>query len=501
MPPRTDGNQHLSCHPGEGGRRLLAKLSSYYKLGLTQPSLPFVDVDVNRDLKVYVDPRALVLDHTDQGRACVSLVQDFFQTVLHLIRSGHDHEAQSLLAQLREPNETRLGMSSGRPAGRALGAASARLVWDALRRSEAVRTGLLEDLEDTILMVEGISYDIVSDITTNIIRQPLITFTQSVCHDFGIATKSVDSGPIWDPNGRTWVSGFVDLPYAAGGKLLLVPKEYVRRKMDYNTDEYYTHFLLSYMQDIHLADPNSRLVEVLKDGRRRVTKTKLREEYGTGKRAIVRLTREHPQILDKYKEAKEREVQPAMTHSALACYTDTEPPDWDALLGNVFAVKPGNAGATDYHHSIQGLLTALFYPALTSPRKEWTIHQGRKRIDLVFTNYDRGGFFFWVANHFGAPYVIVECKNYSKDVANEELDQLSGRFSPHRGRVGLLLSRSFGNKSVFLERCRDTAQDDRGFIIPLDDDDLKALVEGRRGADSTAPKFELLRQRFQDLVA
>jgi hypothetical protein len=473
------------------------RVSEHYSLGLTQPSLPFVDVELTEDLAVFVDPRALVLDMTDRGRVAVSLVQDFFQRVLSLIGGGDHAGARALLGELREPNETRLGLSEGRPRGRALGQASAATVWDALRRSEAVKTGLLEDLEDTILMVEGISYDIVSDITTNLIRQPLIEFTQDVAAEFQIPTFQVDSGPLWDPKTSTWTSRLVNLP-APDGKLLLVPKEYVRRKMDYDVDEYYRHFLLSYMQDVELSNPNSSLVEVLKDGRRRVTKKRLQEEYGTGKAAIVKLTRQHPEIIENYRRAKGLRVKPPLAHEELAERTGTELPDWDKLLDDVTSIPAGAKNATRYHLATQALLTALFYPALTSPRHEWRIHDGRKRIDIVFTNYAQHGFFWWAAQHYIAPLIIVECKNYADDVANAELDQLAGRFGPNRSQVGLLLTRSFDDKDKFIQRCRDTATDNRGFVVPLDDSDLAKLVKERRTA--ARPSFQLLHDRFDKLI-
>ncbi|HEY0388417.1 MAG TPA: hypothetical protein VGC71_08245 [Gaiellales bacterium] len=50
-----------------------------------------------------------------------------------------------------------------------------------LEASEAVQTVMLEDLEDSILLVRGIGYDIVSDITTNVIREPLIRYTELAC--------------------------------------------------------------------------------------------------------------------------------------------------------------------------------------------------------------------------------------------------------------------------------------------------------------------------------
>ena len=50
-----------------------------------------------------------------------------------------------------------------------------------MKDSEAIRTGPIEDLEETALMVEGIAFDKVSDIATTLIRQPLIAYTQAMC--------------------------------------------------------------------------------------------------------------------------------------------------------------------------------------------------------------------------------------------------------------------------------------------------------------------------------
>lgn len=157
------------------------RVSEYFKLERTQPSLDFVDVDIYGDVRIFVDPRALRLLPSEWGDECVSLIQNFFRSVLAAIHGGQSDRAQSLLRTLREPNKTHLGLSRKKARGRALGPESARDVWGSLSKSEAVESGLLEDLEDTILMVEGIDVDIVSDITTNIIREPLIRYTQDAC--------------------------------------------------------------------------------------------------------------------------------------------------------------------------------------------------------------------------------------------------------------------------------------------------------------------------------
>ena len=189
------------------------RVSKFFQLEQNQPSLDFVDVDVYRDLPIFVDPRAIRLLQSPWGDECVHLIQDFFQTVMSAIQNGNDIKARKLLRTLREPNETHLGLSRGRSRGRALGRSSARDVWQSLKNSEAAKSGLLEDLEDTILMVEGIAADIVSDITTNIIRGPLIEYTHQACRQYGIPmTPDVSSGPLWNPQKKEWYERYVKLP-------------------------------------------------------------------------------------------------------------------------------------------------------------------------------------------------------------------------------------------------------------------------------------------------
>lgn len=284
------------------------RVSEYYKLGRVQATLDFVDVDIVADTPVFLSPKALTMLPSEFGDECVHLVQSFFQTVLESIRENRNEDAERLLRQLREPNETRLGLSKGKAKGHALGSGSAHDVWESLSKSEAAKSGLLEDLEDTVLMIVGISVDLVSDMATNIIREPLIRYTQDMCRQYGIPmSEGVESGPLWSSKEKRWYSKFVELPIAGSGKLLLIPKVLVRRHLQYDAGEYFRHFLLEHMKAAELA-ANSELVEVIKSGkgkkekvRRRVTKKALMKKYGADKNTIVAETRKHPKALEIYK--------------------------------------------------------------------------------------------------------------------------------------------------------------------------------------------------------
>jgi hypothetical protein len=188
-----------------------------------------------------------------------------------------------------------------------------------------------------------------------------------------------------------------------------------------------------------------------------------------------------------------------LEHETLAIVEDSDPPNWDDLLNQAINVAAGRSSATEYEEAIEGLFSALFYPSLAHPQVQHEIHNGRKRIDITYTNLALKGFFFWLSTNYPAMHVFVECKNYGREIGNPELDQLSGRFSPSRGQFGILACRTFENKELFIQRCIDTAKDQRGYIIPIDDEDLQELTALKKAYDDRGEYF-FFKRRFDRLI-
>ena len=63
-------------------------------------------------------------------------------------------------------------------------------------------------------------------------------------------------------------------------------------------------------------------------------------------------------------------------------------------------------------------------------------HRYNMRLHL-YSNIAHKGFFNYIGLHYPVANVIIECKNYTGDPVNPELDQLAGRFSPSRGVFGI----------------------------------------------------------------
>ena len=98
------------------------------------------------------------------------------------------------------------------------------------------------------------------------------------------------------------------------------------------------------------------------------------------------------------------------------------------------------------------------------------------------------------------PHVFERVRGDYGERLKSVLDQLAGRFSPSRGKLGVLVSRRFDNKNLFYDRCRDIAQDGRGFILALDDGDLGDLVQYRK-TEPFYQAWEPLKKLFDALVS
>jgi hypothetical protein len=248
-----------------------------------------------------------------------------------------------------------------------------------------------------------------------------------------------------------------------------------------------------------LANPASALVRLIRNKqkktvRRVVHKKDLAEKYPRAKDFIFQFSRDNPKVLQQYK-ADLAQIELRDTSSDVD--SDDETVISESLATVLRQTPPGDKHATAYHRLMIGIVELIFFPKLGHPMKEKEIHEGRKRIDIVMENGAHTGIFHTIPNIRRLPcaYVAIECKNYGGDVANPENDQLSGRFSVNRGKLGFLCCRQFVDRGLFIRRCIDTFKDDRGLILPLDDETVLRYL----GAIARGARNELERE-WSDLV-
>jgi len=448
--------------------------SKAFGINKTQAELDFVDVPLNSDTPLFIDPYAISQRRDVWSLSCHEIIKYFFQLIIESIRAGNYDKAKELLLHLKEPNETRLGFSKNRPQGAGIGHFQAEQLYMKISESSAIKTGFLSSLEECELMIEGISRDKISDLTTNIIRKKLEEYTIEQCKLYDISLHEVALPPYFSANENSWVSEYYHLPMFRNKPILLVPKFIARYSLDYDSSDYYNNYIINFLQAENLS-AGSSLVRTLKNGARVVYKKDIKARHPFAKEFLFEFSKRNPKVLEKYRAALSVLEK---NHTEINEGSEEEQLLAESLLLALNNISPGSKDASSYHNLMLGILEFLFYPYLIYPKKEKEIHEGRKRIDIAMENGAKSGIFrrLHEIRKIHCPFISIECKNYKTDVANPEIDQLSGRFSRDRGFVGILCCRSFEDENLFLKRCVDTFKDGRGLIVHLDDNRIKEIL-------------------------
>lgn len=275
---------------------LLANITGHF--GISSP-VPFLDVSAHQDTKMFVDPRAVRLQHTPlpfvaEANRCT---ETFFDEISRCITSPSpidNRRALRLLQQFKEPKETRLGLARNGIQGHGGSSEVGRWIWETLSTdaNALLRVAVLKWIEDLPLFVEGVANDITSDLTTRIIFGPLADFTEEMVAaypQFSAGAHRIirSAHQVWNPARLEWEMRTVELPSVDGVPLLLVPKNWARSTLLMSATRYYETEMLTYVQRQGAPrDARGRLLLT--------PKYKLKEsgDYPRGRETIIRITTE-----------------------------------------------------------------------------------------------------------------------------------------------------------------------------------------------------------------
>lgn len=379
-------------------------------------------------------------------------------------------------------------------------------IFESIMGSNAISTGVVEHIEDFRIFVHGVGVDKVSDMTANIIRRNLIEYTQTQCDLHGIKlTDGIGTGPWWNTLSRGWEWSDEKMLVIKGRPILLVPKSIVSRGRTFSVSTYHNHFILNFIKRTQLASNgpfvrNRKPKKNQKVGDAYVNKKDLLPDHPSTKEFIAGWNKGNRAVYKTFREFCDRTARPLQNN---AISTNDQIPDICNFLSDQLKnISPGNDGASTYHKLVLGILELIFYPNLSCPKLEQEINQGRKRIDISFENCAKDGEFWKLhaIKKIPSSYIYVECKNYGKDVANPELDQLSGRFSINTSNAGLLLCRSVKDYKLLIQRCIDLWKDKRELIVPIMDDDLHKILLAKSMRPESHPEEEILKLRIQEII-
>ncbi|MEN8383491.1 hypothetical protein [Acinetobacter radioresistens] len=281
----------------------------YFKVDPKQ-SIDFLDLKLEKDTKIFLDPYSVAMTNNIHCMNAHKCIKSFMETLLTALKNGDQRLAMDLCSHFQEPKGTGIGWTKKSYKGRGAGEIKASKLVEALMSSEAVMSGAIEDLEELILVVDGLGLDTISDITINLGMKHFIEFTQEKCNELNIPTeKSNQKINYFCHIEKEWKSAYFDLPHALigeekeKGQIVLLPIDTLAKLSPYGTSYFFTNIATPYFISEGIQ-AGASFIRSVKSGGYKADIKKMREDerYKGGKKRMGQFIKDHPESLKAYRE-------------------------------------------------------------------------------------------------------------------------------------------------------------------------------------------------------
>lgn len=278
-------------------------ISTYFKLKIKQDKLPFIDVVLDDDNLLFIDPRQIENSAVKSDAQIKDCLYSFFGNLVASIAAGNKKRTFELLNGIEEPKETRLGYGQHNSNGRSAGPQIKQDLIDAIANNPVIKAKKVSNLSDISFFIPNVGIDRISDITTKVIKSFLIDYTIAQCRKLGIPMKNVTQKSILNPKTLVWETKTVELPvFNDGGidkSIIFVPKHFVSRETDANSNfNCFFRFARNYI----LEKGNRKFIRnVSRNGKdNTIRKKDFDASLGAKKDELTKWLLDHPDIVHDY---------------------------------------------------------------------------------------------------------------------------------------------------------------------------------------------------------
>lgn len=276
-----------------------------YKKYNLPDTVNFLDVELTKDNRKWIDPMMIYMDKSDMGVKCSQIILEYFSELLELAIAKDDEKGYEYTKYFTEMNETRLGYSSNQPRGLSGGESLGMEIYNTIKNSKAMNTEMIGDIFDASVVIQGLGVDKISDFISSIIFEELIKFTQDECIKNNIPMEIVTiKKPYWSYDKQEWIYDVkVNLPYDEESQMpiVFVPKNFVEKKVIYSHQRFYTHGMIPYYGREAISNRIEGLIRILKNGKIKADRAKIKEKYPCTRDNVIEFIQEHQDVYHDYK--------------------------------------------------------------------------------------------------------------------------------------------------------------------------------------------------------
>lgn len=256
--------------------------------------LDFVNVAINRDNLLFIDPTMIQLWKSDWATRANKTINSFFEEFYKAYRDDDILLKHTVLSHAKEQNATRLGYGQG---DNGKGNTVQGLLKDffplEVLINEIKSIGVPQDLT---VFVPGFGEDGLSDLLTNVIHAELSDFTLEQMAKYGIDPNAKREFYTWDTDMKNWVKKEKECFVVGKNEILLVPKQIVRKKYLFGVGQYFERVILEHVRE----DDDWYTIDNKPIPKREIAKQIKSDDEHWKYEYVKKYSKEHEEVLREY---------------------------------------------------------------------------------------------------------------------------------------------------------------------------------------------------------
>lgn len=221
-------------------------ITEFLSLPKGHAHIDFVDITTDDDTELFIDPCLIELDESPLGIEAAGLISDFADTLYAEMRGGRWLNTRVLDAA-HEIHDTRLGYGNGRN-GKGKTSDGMR---ESLSRLCLLANGVptISQIQDVSVFVEDFAEDCMSDLLTNILHRLLCEYTAMQMAFWDKQPAGFHKVMAWSQASHRWESSEQPFWLVDGQRILLVPKNWVRKNFLFKAHQYLYGVIIERIRD------------------------------------------------------------------------------------------------------------------------------------------------------------------------------------------------------------------------------------------------------------
>ena len=282
-------------------------IAQYLNLNAGHSGLTFVDIDVDRDNRLFLDP-CLIEHANDEISLRAQKTLHSFEDKLFYEMKNEDWNNTNIFDHAHEVHSTKLGYGNGLN-GKGKTSKGLKESLDLLR-TLVCDIDTISKIQDITIFVKDFAEDNMSDLLTNLLRKHLNDFTASIMRQYGIEPTGAQSYYFWNSETNSWDVSVEPFWVLGNKKILLVPKHWVRKRFIFRTHQYLMRVIVERLRNCaEYADFSKKEI------RSCLERTSDHWEYDN----VIDYTKENPDALEEYHDLLNH-----LYNNAGGCMSDKE---------------------------------------------------------------------------------------------------------------------------------------------------------------------------------